>query len=93
MSQSTTPRSQNLNIRISPEDHILIKRVAGLEAQTVTEFVLDAVKAAAQDRLLDENEISLSKDQYKRFVEALDTPPPSNKALKKLLKRAPVWES
>lgn len=93
MSDSTTSRSQNLNIRIRPDDHDLIKRVAEMESQTVTEFVLSAVRAAAQDRLLDETELALSNDQYERFIQALETPPPSNKALKKLLKRTPVWET
>jgi uncharacterized protein (DUF1778 family) len=85
-------RSQNLNIRVQPQERTLIARAAEAVNQNVSEFVLSAARKQAEEVLLDRRTFVLDEDAYRAFVEALDAPPRDNPALARLLKRKPAWE-
>lgn len=85
-------RSQNLNIRVLPQERTLISRAAEAANQSVSEFVLSAARKQAEEVLLDRRTFVLGEDAYRAFVEALDAPPRENPALARLLQAKPVWE-
>lgn len=89
---STTPKRDSLNIRIRPEERGLIDRAAQLTGKTRTDFVLDAVRHAAEDALLDRTMFLASPDAYAAFLARLDAPPQPNARLQRSLKQPALWE-
>ena len=93
MARSTTsPRSDNINIRVSPDTLGLIDRAARVFGKTRTDFILDTVRQAAEDAVLDQRLFLLNGEQWQEFTSALDAPPGDNPGLKALLVRTPAWE-
>src|ERR1700749_94209 len=86
------PRRDPLNLRIKPEERGLIDRAAVLTGRTRTDFVLDAVRRAAEDALLDRTFFTVSPEAYAAFVARLDAPPQPNARLKRTLQTTPPWE-
>jgi uncharacterized protein (DUF1778 family) len=81
-----------LSMRILPETRHLIDVAAELTGKTVTDFVLDAARNAAQNTLLDRTVIPLNGKAYATFVALLDAPPKPNERLRKSLQTPAVWE-
>jgi uncharacterized protein (DUF1778 family) len=79
-------------MRILPETRQLIDAAAELTGKTVTDFVLDAARKAAQNALLDRTVIALNEKAYASFVALLDAPPKPNERLRKSLQTPAVWE-
>jgi uncharacterized protein (DUF1778 family) len=93
MSRATaTPKSDNINIRVTPETLGLIDRAARVTGKTRTDFILDTVRQAAEDAVLDQRLFILEPEHWDAFVAALDAPPKPNKRLAALLARRPAWE-
>jgi uncharacterized protein (DUF1778 family) len=57
-----------------------------------TEFVLEAAAQYAEEVILEQSLISVSPEQYQKFVEALDAPPAANPRLKALIQHQSPWE-
>jgi uncharacterized protein (DUF1778 family) len=91
MSQTAT-RSNNINIRVSPDMLGLIDRAANVYGKTRTNFILDTVRKAAEDAVLDQRLFVLDDAQFEAFNKALDTPIAENVKLQALLARKPAWE-
>lgn len=85
-------RSQNLNIRVLPQERTLFSRAAEAANQTVSEFVLSAARRQAEEVLLDRRTFELDQESYRAFAAALDAPTRDNAALARLLNRKPVWK-
>ena len=85
-------KAANLNIRAKPRVRSLIDRAAAVTNKTVTDFVLEAACRQAEEVLFDKRLFTLNATSYKKFVDALDAPIPSNKKLHNLLNRKPLWE-
>ena len=85
-------RSSNINIRVAPDTLGLIDRAARATGKTRTDFILDTVKRAAEDTVLDQRLFVLDADQWDAFTAALDAPPRPSEGLQALLARRPVWE-
>jgi uncharacterized protein (DUF1778 family) len=79
-------------MRILPATRQLIDQAAELTGKTVTDFVLDAARNAAQNTLLDRTVIPLNDKAYAAFVALLDAPPRPNERLRKSLRTPAVWE-
>ena len=90
---SSKPRSDNINIRVTPETRGLIDRAARVAGKTRTDFIIDTVKQVAEETVLDQRLFLLDEDQWDEFVAALDAPPRPNKRLMALLARKPAWEA
>ena len=88
----TAPRRDTLNLRIKPEERGMIDRAATLTGRTRTDFVLDAVRRAAEDALLDRTVFAVSPEAYAEFLTRLDAPPKPNARLKRALQTTPPWE-
>ena len=91
MTKSAT-RSDNINIRVSPEMLGLIDRAARVFGKTRTNFILDTVRQAAEDAILDQRLFLLDETQWQAFNKALDAPMAENAQLQSLLARKPAWE-
>ena len=89
---STVQKSDNINIRVSPDMLGLIDRAATVYGKTRTDFILDTMRKAAEDAVLDQRLFVLNADQWSAFTAMLDAPPRENPGLKALLARKPVWE-
>ena len=89
---SASPRSDNINVRVTPETLGLIDRAAQARGKTRTDFILDTVRKAAEDTVLDQRVFALNTAQWQAFNAALDAPPKPNPLLKALLARKPAWE-
>ena len=89
---NTAPRSDNINIRVTPETLGLIDRAARVAGKTRTDFILDTVKKAAEDTILDQRLFLLDSAQWEAFSAALDAPPSANPKLEALLARRPAWD-
>jgi uncharacterized protein (DUF1778 family) len=89
---TTTLRSDNINIRVTPDTLGLIDRAARVSGKTRTDFILDTMRKAAEETLLDQRLFMLGPDQWSAFTAALDASPQPNPALEALLARTPAWE-
>lgn len=87
-----SPRSDNINIRVSSETLGLIDRAANAIGKTRTDFILDTVRQVAEDTVLDQKLFLLNERQWAEFTSLLDAPPPPNEKLAALLNRRPAWE-
>jgi uncharacterized protein (DUF1778 family) len=90
----TTParRSDNINIRVTPEMLSVIDRAANAFGKTRTDFILDTVRRAAEDALLDQRLFVMGPDEWTDFCAALDAPPAGDSKFEALLARKPAWE-
>lgn len=76
-----------LEARISPDLHAMLKRAAELEGRTMTDFVVAAVKDAAQRAITQADVIRLSLSDQACFAQALSAPPKPAPALKRAFAR------
>jgi uncharacterized protein (DUF1778 family) len=90
---SPSPRSDNINIRVTPETLGLIDRAASVAGKTRTAFILDTVKQAAEETILDQRLFVLDEAQWEAFIALLDAPPRPDERLMALLARRPSWET
>jgi len=85
-------RRETLNIRIKPEERNLIDRAARLRGKNRTDFILDAVRSAAEEALYDQAIISADPETYARFLAQLDMQPSPNERLRKTMQTPAPWE-
>lgn len=81
-----------LKLRIKPEVRGLIDRAAALCGTNRTDFILEAAKAAAEEALLDQRQISVSPKAYTEFLNCLDQPPRPNELMRKTMQSSAPWE-
>lgn len=82
-----TTSTARLEARISPDLHALLKRAAELQGRTMTDFVVTAVKDAAEKAIEQAEVIRLSLADQQRFADALLSPPKPSTALKRAMAR------
>ncbi|CAI10344.1 conserved hypothetical protein, with unknown function (plasmid) [Aromatoleum aromaticum EbN1] len=80
-----TTSTARLEARISPDLHALLKRAAEIQGRTMTDFVVTAVKDAAQKAIEQAEVIRLSLADQQRFADALLSPPKPSTALKRAM--------
>lgn len=85
-------RRETLNIRIKPEERNLIDRAARLRGKNRTDFILDAVRSAAEEALYDQAIIAADPETYARFLAQLDMQPSPSERLRKTMQTPAPWE-
>ncbi|MBF0159033.1 MAG: DUF1778 domain-containing protein [Magnetococcales bacterium] len=85
-------RLETLNLRIHSEEKNLIDRAAQVRGQNRTDFILDAVRKAAEDALLDQATLTVSSEDYERWLALLDAPPQPGERLRRALQTPAPWE-
>lgn len=78
-----TAKTARLEARITRDLQVLLKRAAELEGRSVTDFVITAARAAAEQRIEQEQVIRLSLEDQQAFVEAILNPPEPTPALRR----------
>ncbi|MDD3948518.1 MAG: DUF1778 domain-containing protein [Anaerolineaceae bacterium] len=87
------PRRETLNIRIKAEDRLLIDRAARLRGKNRTNFILDAVRSAAEEALYDQALMTVDPETYAKFLACLDKPPRPSERLRKTMRTPAPWET
>ena len=85
-------RDSNLNIRVTPQQKLVITRAAEIKQTTVSNFVLEQAMEAARKIVHEQRQFSMSADQWKIFCEALEAKPREYTRLKKLMEERSVFE-
>lgn len=90
--ENSTARSSRLGFRVTPQQHVLIRRAAEITHKSVTEFVLDSACEAAANALLDQRLFLVDDEAWQKFQDALDEPAKVKPKLRKLIKEKAPWE-
>ena len=77
-------RATRFSIRATSKQKDLIARAASRSNKTISEFVLENAVEAAEALEMDNANFVVSREKYERFLAALDEPPKSIPALRKL---------
>jgi uncharacterized protein (DUF1778 family) len=93
----TTPASrpakaERIALRASQEQRELIGRASELSSTTVSDVVLRASIARAEDVLADRREFRLPPDRWNAFVEMLDRAPVDKPRLRRLLTEPSIFD-
>ncbi|MBI5427513.1 MAG: DUF1778 domain-containing protein [Nitrospinae bacterium] len=91
MPSAKNRKESNISFRISKNDKELIRRASEMTHTNMTEFIVSKSRDAAIEVLGQQTAIKLSKPDWERFCAALDNPPKTNPALRKLLKTPGVF--
>lgn len=86
------PHDAKINIRMSEMTKMLIDKAATVLGKSRSEFITESARQHAVDVLLDQRLFVLNPDDFAKFEEALDNPPPPSDKLKALMRRKPLWE-
>ncbi len=90
--QRRPAKDERIALRASHEERALIARASELTSTTVSEFMLRASIAHAEDVLADRREFQLPPDRWNAFVELLDRPPVEKPRLRRLLTEPSILE-
>lgn len=88
----SAPRVSRLSIRASAVQKRVIAQAARISEVTISEFVLEQSLTAAQQVIADQAQFTLPRKQWKEFCAALDAPPKSIPALRRLLTRPGLFD-
>jgi uncharacterized protein (DUF1778 family) len=92
MTAAVATRETIINLRAPATQRALIDQAAQVQGKTRTDFMLEAAYEKAQQVLLDRTVFALDAKSFERFVELLDAPVKTNKALNRLLTKRAPWE-
>jgi len=87
-----TTKRETLNIRIKPEERNLIDRAARMRGKNRTDFILDAVRSAAEETLYNHAFIMADPESYAKFLTLLDLPPCPSARLRRTMQAPAPWE-
>ena len=85
-------RTQTINLRASEEQKALIDRAAECLGKSRTEFILDTMREASENVLLDQRMFWLDDEAFAAFQAILDAPPEPTEELRRILNTPPPWE-
>ena len=88
----STARSDKLDLRIAPEDKLVLRSAAEAAGCTVAQFVLQSAMARARETLPDRQAFGLDADRWDAFLAALDAPARPMPRLSRLLGEPSVFE-
>jgi uncharacterized protein (DUF1778 family) len=93
MPHTTEFRRRRFEFRVSEEQDALIRSAASLEGTTVTAFLLNTAMERARTIVRDNQDLTLSRDAYERFLAELDAPAAAVPELAKLFRDNPALPS
>jgi uncharacterized protein (DUF1778 family) len=92
MMASTSPRTEKLDLRITPAAKRVLQTAAVAAHQSVSDFVVKSALSRAEETLPDRQHFGLDARQWDAFQAALDAPPRPTPRLAKLLRKPSVFE-
>jgi len=85
-------QTQTISLRASADQKALIDRAAKRLGKSRTEFVLDTMREASENVLLDQCVFSVEASTFDAFNAALDAPPEPNDGLRSTLRTLAPWD-
>ena len=85
--KGSTQKASRFSIRASATQKRVIAEAARINDTTISDFVLEQSLTAAHQVIADQVQFRLSKKQWKEFCDALDAPPKTIPALRRLLNK------
>jgi uncharacterized protein (DUF1778 family) len=82
---SRATRSEKLDLRLTPDAKVTLRKAAAASNRSVSEFVLESALARADEALADRRNFGLNAAQWKEFMAALDASPRPLPRLERLL--------
>ena len=92
-SKTKRATSTQVNMRIPETQRELIDRAAESMGVTRTQFILDAARERAEDRLAERSIVELSPDAFDALKAMLDGPVVVPEGLRDLFARYPKWDA
>lgn len=89
---SARTRDSRWNLRVAPDDDIVVRKAADESDRELSEFVRSAAVLEAERTLADRTSFVLDEVRWNRFVEILDRPPRVPAGLEELFSRPSVFE-
>jgi len=90
---AVAPRSEKLDLRLSPEAKRRLAAAAAAAQRSVSEFVLTSALAQADEVLADRKRFGLDAEQWAAFMTALDAPTRALPRTERLLREPGVFDS
>lgn len=93
MRKGSTQKASRFSIRASDTQKRVIAEAARINDTTISDFVLEQSLTAAQQVIADQVQFRLPKKQWKEFCNALDAPPKTIPALRRLLNKPGLFNA
>jgi uncharacterized protein (DUF1778 family) len=93
MRKASKQKVSRLSIRASSTQTKVIAAAARIKNTTISEFALEHSLAAARQVIADQVQFRLPKKQWREFCVALDAPPKTIPALRRLVNKAGLFDS
>lgn len=81
-----------VNLRIREDMRALIDKAASIQGRSRADFIIEAARQAAEEAILDQRVIMVSREGYDHLLAALDRPPVADEKLVKLLRTKAPWD-
>ena len=88
----TSLKATKIQLRVRPDQKSVLARAAAIRQTSLSHFMLEHAYEAAQQVLAEQVDIVMAPLEWDAFRKALDAPPRSIPALKKLLTQASVFD-
>ena len=88
----TIPRSEKLDLRLTPAAKRMLHAAAAAERRSVRELVLDSALRRADETLAARRFFGLDAERWEAFLAALDAPPRPLPRLERLFAEPSVFE-
>jgi uncharacterized protein (DUF1778 family) len=92
MATNAGRKEHPISMRLPQADIALIDRAAILQGRSRTDFVRDAAVRAAEDALMENRLIRMSREGFAEFLAVLSEPPAAVAEVVELAKRPAPWE-
>jgi uncharacterized protein (DUF1778 family) len=90
--KKSSVKATKVQLRLRPDQKAVLARAAELRQTSLSNFMLEHAYEAAQEVLAEQGDIVMPSAEWAAFCKALDAPPRSIPALKKLLNRPSVFD-
>jgi uncharacterized protein (DUF1778 family) len=91
-SQMAEPRSDRLQLRVTPQQREIIESAAASQQETITDYVVRHAVSAAKEDLADRRYFVIDDSAWMEFEALLERPPVYKPRLEKLLSQPAPWQ-
>jgi uncharacterized protein (DUF1778 family) len=93
MARQRINRTEKLDLRITKAAKETLRGAAAAARKSLTDFVLDAAKREAEERLVDQRVFVLEAAKWDALMAALDAPPRRHSRLERLFREPSVFDA
>ncbi len=91
--EMSEPRSDRLQLRVSPQQRAVIQRAAETAHETLTDYVVRHAVSAAKNDLADRRFFAVDDIAWGEFMALLDRPPAQKPKLERLFSETELWDN